>query len=223
MKKTRLILLTALLTLGAFATIIYSSCKKDPCSGVNCLNGGSCSGGTCSCPSGYSGVNCQLSTLVYTNDTYTPITITFNGATSTIPVGSSIAYTGTAGAGASFSAYTSGAFGATITWPAVTDYFPTGGNDSPIPLDVDASYFYLKVINIYSYATTSLVVNVGLTTQTNEAVGIPADGNTYGVGYYLAFANTAIRPYYADLSTSPSPYYLSIPNTPNASYTQTID
>ena len=58
MKKTRFFLFTVLVTLMAFATI-YESCKKDPCSGVACLNGGACSGGSCICASGYTGYHCE--------------------------------------------------------------------------------------------------------------------------------------------------------------------
>ncbi len=38
-------------------TTLYS-CKKDPCDGKVCLNGGVCVDGTCLCSNGYSGPNC---------------------------------------------------------------------------------------------------------------------------------------------------------------------
>jgi hypothetical protein len=31
----------------------------DPCANINCLNGGACVDGTCSCPTGYSGPRCE--------------------------------------------------------------------------------------------------------------------------------------------------------------------
>lgn len=54
MKKLLLLALPML-----FFALSFSSCEKDPCSSVPCLNGGFCNNGTCECPTGYSGVNCQ--------------------------------------------------------------------------------------------------------------------------------------------------------------------
>jgi hypothetical protein len=59
MKSFRLVALSALLTVGTFGTVVYTSCTKDACKGVTCLNGGTCSGGTCTCPTGYEGANCE--------------------------------------------------------------------------------------------------------------------------------------------------------------------
>ncbi|MBC7554602.1 MAG: calcium-binding EGF-like domain-containing protein [Taibaiella sp.] len=59
MKSFRLIALSALVTVGSFSTIVYTSCTKDACKGVTCQNGGTCDGGTCTCPTGYEGTNCQ--------------------------------------------------------------------------------------------------------------------------------------------------------------------
>lgn len=36
-----------------------SSCQKDPCSSVDCKNGGTCSDGTCECPEGFQGTDCS--------------------------------------------------------------------------------------------------------------------------------------------------------------------
>jgi len=53
MKKLFLIL--------AIVGVMMSGCKKDGifCEGVNCLNGGSCKGGVCDCPAGFSGEFCE--------------------------------------------------------------------------------------------------------------------------------------------------------------------
>jgi hypothetical protein len=53
---------------------IMSACKKDPCEGVTCQNGGTCVGtGACSCATGYEGTTCEKqlvpTALIITNVT----------------------------------------------------------------------------------------------------------------------------------------------------------
>jgi len=62
MRSIKQIALTVLLTVGAFSAITYTACNKDACSGVTCQNGGTCASGTCTCPTGYQGTNCQILT-----------------------------------------------------------------------------------------------------------------------------------------------------------------
>ncbi len=59
MKNLKSILLAGFLTLGTFASTIMTSCNPDACKDVVCNNGGTCTDGTCSCPSGYEGANCD--------------------------------------------------------------------------------------------------------------------------------------------------------------------
>lgn len=54
MKRLLLIALPML-----FFMLTFNACEKDPCSDVPCLNGGICNNGSCDCPTGYSGTNCQ--------------------------------------------------------------------------------------------------------------------------------------------------------------------
>lgn len=59
MKSIKSVAFSALLTLGAFSAITYTSCSKDDCEDVICSNGGTCVDGTCACPTGYEGTTCQ--------------------------------------------------------------------------------------------------------------------------------------------------------------------
>ncbi len=59
MKSIRNVAFSALLTIGAFSAITYTSCNKDECKDVVCKNGGTCTAGVCSCPTGYEGTNCE--------------------------------------------------------------------------------------------------------------------------------------------------------------------
>ena len=59
MKQIKNILLTALLTILVFSAVIYTSCHKDKCKDVVCLNKGVCDNGKCFCLTGYEGPRCD--------------------------------------------------------------------------------------------------------------------------------------------------------------------
>jgi hypothetical protein len=65
MKPIKPILLSIILTLGVFFVVMYSSCSKDECGAITCLNKGKCQQGICMCPmkngepSGATGANCE--------------------------------------------------------------------------------------------------------------------------------------------------------------------
>lgn len=48
----------SLLPLLFGSLLLVAGCKKDPCKDVECLNGASCTDGSCVCTSGYEGSNC---------------------------------------------------------------------------------------------------------------------------------------------------------------------
>jgi hypothetical protein len=59
MKPVKTIFAAALVTLSIFI-LTFISCQKDDCKKVDCQNGGTCDKGACICPSGYTGVNCEI-------------------------------------------------------------------------------------------------------------------------------------------------------------------
>lgn len=59
MKSIKYIITSAFVTLSVFGAVIYSSCSKDTCGAVTCLNKGTCSGGLCMCTEGIGGNNCE--------------------------------------------------------------------------------------------------------------------------------------------------------------------
>jgi hypothetical protein len=62
MKTVKTLITTAALVTTIFGAITYTSCKKDKCKTVTCLNGGSCNNGNCTCQSGYEGSICDTKT-----------------------------------------------------------------------------------------------------------------------------------------------------------------
>ncbi|MCD6012599.1 MAG: hypothetical protein K0Q79_2461 [Flavipsychrobacter sp.] len=60
MKSIKFILLGVVVGLCIVCTGLYSSCRKDVCKAVNCINGGQCGGGSCFCPNGVGGLNCEI-------------------------------------------------------------------------------------------------------------------------------------------------------------------
>jgi len=163
----------------------------------------------------------QQSSITYVNDTYTPVNITVGGSSQTIAVGGSVTFIANVGTDVNVTASTSGSYGLSVPW-SFPDTFPqVSGDNISETIDVPAEYFYLKAVNTYTAATVSLIVNLGLTAQTNENMTIPNDGNTYGIGYYYGFSNTEIKATYTDNSTLLITG-ITIPNTLNASYTASL-
>lgn len=82
MKSFKQIALGAALTIGAFSATLYTSCNQDECKDVVCQNGGTCTEGKCTCPSGVGGTNCEtIYRTGYTN------TYKGNGTDNATPAG----------------------------------------------------------------------------------------------------------------------------------------
>jgi hypothetical protein len=58
MKKIATAVFAGLLAIGLFGAILFTACNKDLCEGMQCINGGFCVGGKCSCAPGYDGDFC---------------------------------------------------------------------------------------------------------------------------------------------------------------------
>ncbi len=53
------LLKSTLLLLAVLCTVLNTQSCKDECDKVVCQNGGTCNDGTCECPDGYTGTNCE--------------------------------------------------------------------------------------------------------------------------------------------------------------------
>ena len=59
--KSRLkaIIFSTLATVFVFIAVFNISCTQDKCKSITCSNGGVCNTGSCTCPTGYEGTNCE--------------------------------------------------------------------------------------------------------------------------------------------------------------------
>ena len=237
MKKAKFFITTVFILVASVLAVVYSSCSSSTnCTNVVCLNGGSCSGGKCQCPAGFSGARCQTranSAIMYTNNTYTPITINVNGTTKTIPAGTSAAFAGqyasqavmtantTGNSGSLANSNPSGLVGMTLNWSR-TDSFPIT-DTLRIPLNVGPTYFFLRMQNNDPKNIIDFYVNIsfpGPGEQVFQDVTIPNNGVVYDMGYYLAFSSSNVQ-----VQTSDSRVIwkaVSLPFTNNQSCTISI-
>ncbi len=91
MKAFRQVILSALLTLGAFTSVVFYTSCKNKCGSITCQNGGTCSDNKCSCPTGYYNNACQsawddplIGTYHCSRSGCSPAVIGVNAWTSTI-------------------------------------------------------------------------------------------------------------------------------------------
>lgn len=70
MKAIKKITLAAATLLGVAGAVLYSSCAKDECGAIECLNHGTCRGGKCQCIPGAGGASCEILYRKYYNGLY---------------------------------------------------------------------------------------------------------------------------------------------------------
>lgn len=58
--RLRNIMIGVVAITSIFTAITYTSCKKDACENVLCLNLGACDQGKCTCPVGFEGERCEI-------------------------------------------------------------------------------------------------------------------------------------------------------------------
>ncbi len=209
MKNVKLFFAIVFVLVAASVAIISSSCSSNSCGSVVCLNGGSCSSGKCQCPTGFSGARCQTranSAIMYTNNTFTPITIVVNGTSKTVPAGTSVAFAGQYASQAVMTASTSGNSGSlansnpsglvglTLNWGR-TDSFPIT-DTLRIPLDIGPTYFFLRMQNNDPKNIIDFYVNINFPGPNEEIfqdVTIPNNRVVYDMGYYLAFSSSNVQ------------------------------
>lgn len=196
MKQNKAIVITVILTLLSFGTIIYTSCRKDRCKNLNCQNGGTCNDGFCICPTGFTGTYCQIanvSTIALRNETFTPVKLTVNGTDYTVDSGDIITFTGGYGDSLKGFGTTHGTYGINVSIPAFKLVFPARGTATH-DLDVDSTYFFLMATNTSTVPyITQVHVNYKQPDSTLDIATIPNNGVTHHIGYYKAFANTRVR------------------------------
>ncbi len=174
-----------------------------------------------------SGTFIETTIVKFTNPAFTPITVTVNGTSQVVEVGSTVTFQGQAGTSLKYHAETSGKttqgtqIGLLISWDG-DDIYPTSGTKT-FNLSVSQDFFFLYIVNQSSRKTTKLLVNYGLQAQTTDNINIPNDKIKYRTGYYRAYSNSNIRlegenNAIWNLSSSD----LKLPNTQNQSYTFTV-
>jgi hypothetical protein len=188
MKNIRHILILSSSVILIFFSIIYSSCHKDLCKGVVCVNGGKCIRGICDCPSGYAGDRCEATTVVYYNKTLTPLTITVNSVTKTIGVKDSFPFYGTPGSVISGGAYAVGEpspgkwAGVKVTWD-LNDSFPQKGLKN-VNINVPKQYYFLKIQNLSRSKIVMERFTAGDNYEDIENFTIPVRRDTVNFGYF---------------------------------------
>lgn len=214
--------------------VVFTACNKSSCSNVVCLNGGTCSGGKCTCPTGFSGAFCQVQAqtgISYKNNSFTPVNISVNGNTQTIAPGASYTYKGGAGTLATGTASTTGSsslgisspdgtIGLPISW-SLSNTFPAS-DTLRVPLDVGSSYFFLRMVNNGAKNVINYYVNVNFpsTEEFFQDVTVPNDGKVHDLGYYLAYSSSNVQTQSADSKVVWKA--VTLPLTNNQSFTVTI-
>ncbi len=210
MRQTKVIFLTVVLTLMALGTVVYTSCRKDHCKTLNCLNGSVCQDGFCICPTGYTGTYCQnanVSNINMRNETFTTVSMLIEGNIYKVDSGDILTFTGSYGDTLKGSATTHGLYGLNVSLGSFKIIFPPR-NTATYDLDVSPDYFFLMVAD--SNATVPELTKVYVNYQQRDStldivtkpVPIQYDGLIHHIGYFKMHSDTKVR-----LELDPSHYW----------------
>lgn len=79
--RFKTIVLSAIGAIAAFSAVTTTSCEPDKCKAIVCAYGGVCKEGTCICPTGYEGYQCET----ITRERYKGVWTVFEKGTRTLP------------------------------------------------------------------------------------------------------------------------------------------
>lgn len=199
MKNAKAILLTTVLTLLTFGTVIYTSCRKDYCKNMVCQHGGTCSDGQCKCPDGYTGRFCEVanvSSIKFDNKTFTKVTVTVNGKEYLVDTGKKgLTFTGSHGDTLKGTARVKGTYGVPVDLPEFKVVFPVRGT-LVHTLDVPPTHFFLMATNFNPTEPFISKVYVNYKTPGDSLLDVTQifnDGKKYYIGYYAALDTVRVK------------------------------
>ncbi len=220
-----------LIVVFILSSILYTSCKSDPCKGLVCLHNGLCYGGNCTCPTGYSGSRCETiatTRIKWINASYTKVYYSINNVdTNTLNAGDSITKTGQYGDTTRINAWTYLAddsgnnLGAFINWN-IKDTFPDSSITN-VYLNVPTSYCYFSLVNNSTYSIGKVVDSNFAGIQYVQYSNLPASAAIRPIGYYPVDSTTNMLLISSDSTKSWSFSHLGLPNTANQTYLITIN
>ena len=149
--------------------------------------------------------------IEYVNTTHTPITITVNDSTRSIPVAGTLSFRGYPGDTANVSANTKGMIGETIVWNNLNTVFPASGTQTT-PLYVDSTYFFFEIGNGNPLPVVKFYIYYGMPYQISGDINIPGDSVLHSIGYFKEHSDSlalmTIRTVLTDSTASNADLYL---------------
>ena len=136
--------------------------------------------------------------VIFKNNTYTPVNLTFEGQTYTLTIGETAPFVESANTNLSYSAITVGSTGTTADLGSHNIISGAAGQTTNISLDVPNTYVYI-ILNDSSPSYTVHILTYEYSTQANttyiDPITVPNDGKNYGILYLPAVNLSRIEAY----------------------------